>query len=341
MPTIKDIASVAGVSRGTVDRVVNNRGRVRPETERRIREALELLNYTPSKAGRGLAMKKKNTKFGFIFFVNNGTHLYFKDVEDGIRSKAFEYEEFGITVDVQYTKSDDIAQEISLLESYKAQGYSGVAIMPVDDPAIANKIDEMTACGIPVITIGSDVSNSSRIAHVGNNYFQSGKIAAGIMNLICNGSANIGIVSGSSNILCHNERINGFKTRLEEAYPRLRIIDTINNHDDDIEGYIRIKEMLCSHPEIDALFLATAGIYGICRYIIETKKALPIVCYDCLPQTRQLIIDGVITATIDQDPYSQGKIAMELLFNNAVSGMPPEHAYYYTEPRVAIRENFL
>ena len=68
MSTIKQIALISGVSRGTVDRVLHNRGKVNPETEQRIREAAALLNYSPSKAGRTLAVLKKNLKFGYILF---------------------------------------------------------------------------------------------------------------------------------------------------------------------------------------------------------------------------------------------------------------------------------
>ena len=59
MATIKQIANLAGVSRGTVDRVLNNRGTVNPETAAKVREIAALLNYTPNKLGKTLAIKKK------------------------------------------------------------------------------------------------------------------------------------------------------------------------------------------------------------------------------------------------------------------------------------------
>ena len=62
MVTIKDIANMANVSRGTVDRVLNNRGGVSPRTSERIRLIAEKMNYTPSITGRGLAVMKKDLK---------------------------------------------------------------------------------------------------------------------------------------------------------------------------------------------------------------------------------------------------------------------------------------
>lgn len=58
--TIKDIAALAGVSRGTVDRVLNNRGSVNPATAEKINEIAKALDYKPNKAGWRLPLKKRN-----------------------------------------------------------------------------------------------------------------------------------------------------------------------------------------------------------------------------------------------------------------------------------------
>ena len=62
MATIKEIAELAGVSRGTVDRVLNNRGAVNPKTARKVLEIAQALDYKPNRAGIVLAAQKKNLK---------------------------------------------------------------------------------------------------------------------------------------------------------------------------------------------------------------------------------------------------------------------------------------
>ena len=59
MATIKEIAALAGVSRGTVDRVLNDRGAVNPETAEKIRKIAKELDYKPNRAGLVLAAQKK------------------------------------------------------------------------------------------------------------------------------------------------------------------------------------------------------------------------------------------------------------------------------------------
>ena len=66
MATIKEIAELAGVSRGTVDRVLNNRGEVNAETAARVKEIVKALDYRPNKAGLALAVRKKKYKIGLI-----------------------------------------------------------------------------------------------------------------------------------------------------------------------------------------------------------------------------------------------------------------------------------
>ena len=80
MATIKEIAELAGVSRGTVDRVLNHRGLVNPNTEKKVLEIAELLNYQPNKAGIALAAQKKKYVIGVLLFGEDNP--FFDEVID-------------------------------------------------------------------------------------------------------------------------------------------------------------------------------------------------------------------------------------------------------------------
>ena len=88
MATIKEIAELAGVSRGTVDRVLNNRGAVNAETEAKIRSIMKQLHYKPNKAGMALAAQKKKYLIGIIMFSKKNP--YFDEVMQGFEDKAEE-----------------------------------------------------------------------------------------------------------------------------------------------------------------------------------------------------------------------------------------------------------
>ena len=97
MVSIKDIAEKAGVSRGTVDRVLHGRGRVSKETEERIRSIAEELEYSPSEAGMALAAHKKKIRLGFIY-VEGEMAPFYRPVEAAAREKARELEQYGAEV---------------------------------------------------------------------------------------------------------------------------------------------------------------------------------------------------------------------------------------------------
>ena len=81
--TIRQIAEAAGVSRGTVDRALNNRGRIRPEVAERIQKIAEEMGYRPNQLGRALSMSKNNIKIGVI--VQACETPFMNDVLEGVK----------------------------------------------------------------------------------------------------------------------------------------------------------------------------------------------------------------------------------------------------------------
>ena len=104
----KQIAELAGVSRGTVDRVLNNRGSVNANTAARVREIAEKLNYKPNKAGLMLAAQKKNLKIGVILFPDSNP--FFSEVLEGVNAKAKELSAYNFTVLIRQVPFDETEQ---------------------------------------------------------------------------------------------------------------------------------------------------------------------------------------------------------------------------------------
>lgn len=68
--TSKQIAELAGVSRGTVDRALHNRGRVSPEVAERIRKLAKELEYQPNAIGRALVKTSQDFKIGVVLPID-------------------------------------------------------------------------------------------------------------------------------------------------------------------------------------------------------------------------------------------------------------------------------
>lgn len=83
--TLQQIAEAAGVSRGTVDRALNDRGRIKPEVAEKIKKIAEEMGYQPNRAGRALAMAKQSVRIGVI--LQSADTPFMKKVLNGMRSK--------------------------------------------------------------------------------------------------------------------------------------------------------------------------------------------------------------------------------------------------------------
>ena len=174
MVTIKEIARLSGVSRGTVDRVLNNRGSVKPETAEKVMQVIKDVNYSPSRAGKTLAIKKKQLKFGFILFSSTASNPFFLDVVRGIQARADFMKEYGVTVETRYATLDNPQLQVQLIDELINKSINGLAITPINHPIVAEKLKEIAKNGIPVVTSNSDIPNCGRIAYVGSDYYKSG-----------------------------------------------------------------------------------------------------------------------------------------------------------------------
>jgi len=341
MPTIKEIADLAGVSRGTVDRVLNNRGSVHPDKEKKVLQIMKALNYTPNLAGKTLAIRKKQLKFGYILFSSTSSNPFFLDVVDGIESRAAELSEYGISVDIRYSVIGDPSLQVKLIDELIENGIDGLVITPINHQLVIDRIRELSAVNFPVITANSDLPGSGRLAYVGSDYFKSGETAAGILNMICGGRARVGIVMGSPLVLCHSERVAGFTRRIGNAYNNIEIIDTEINHDDDIQSFVVTKRLLENHPEIDSLFLVAAGVIGACRAVNEMglEGKIKLVSYDTTIASKELIKSGAIAVAITQEPFIQGAKPLDILLDYVGFGQKPDQEFFYTKLGIIIKEN--
>ena len=220
-------------------------------------------------------------------------------------------------------------------------GIHGLVITPYNDPLIIEKINRLQEQGIPVITSNTDIQGSSRLAYVGSNYYEGGRTAGGLMRLVTEGKANLGIITGSSQVLCHTERIAGFLDVIRKTAPDIQLLTVAKNHDDEFESYEVTKRFLTEYPQADAIFFSAAGLQGGCRAILNTGRQnhMKVICFDAETAVPSMVECGLVCASISQQPRKQGSLPLELLFDFLTTGNPPEQDVYYVDAAIKIREN--
>lgn len=338
--TIRQIALAAGVSRGTVDRVLHHRPGVRPEVAEHVRKIADYLGYLPNRAGKILAGRKQPVKIG-CFLPSEG-NLFFEDVIQGYCKAESELADFGISLVIKKIRGYDEKTHDDSIHELANLGCSALCLSTIDVPSIHRTVDDLADAGIPVVAVNTDLSHTKRLCYVGCDYLQAGSTAAGMLALMSiQKELNLLIVTGSLNIKGHNERIRGFYGTLKEKSVPYRLISALESLDDDAYAYKKVLKTLKEHPEINCVYIAAAGVAGVCRAIVELhrEKKLLVISYDEVETTRQFIYDGIIDFTIGQEPVEQGYRAIQILFEYFINDRRIAPENYITENVIKIREN--
>ncbi|MCI8852181.1 MAG: substrate-binding domain-containing protein [Lachnospiraceae bacterium] len=316
--TLNMVAEACGVSRGTVDRVLHNRGRVSEETRKLVQEKIEELGYKHNTLGQALASRKKQRKIGIILCsIDN---VFFDEMIRGIQDALRDSSAYAIEAVLRQMKGYDVAEQLRLMEELQGE-VDCLILNAVDDLRIAAKIDEYMEKGIGVFTVNTDISFSKRIAFIGVNVIECGEIACGLIGLLCNKKANVLIVTGSLSVLEHRDRIRGFRKMAEERYPQIKLAGILESQDEDMIVYQKMVEFLKSNPDIQAMFVGSLESAGVLRALEEAgREDVHIVCCDMTPDVQRQVQLGRIEAVIDQQPWSQGYEAVNQVIQYLISG---------------------
>lgn len=337
--TIRQIAAVAGVSRGTVDRVLHNRPGVKPEIAEHVRRIAADLGFEPNRAGKILAAKKRPIRIG-CFLPGEG-NAFFEDVVKGFRKAEQEFSDFGVSVEVRSVGGYDVAAHAGAIEDLVKEGCAALCVCAADVPEVRAAVNRVVDAGVPVVAVNTDLTDTKRLCYVGCDYLEGGRTAAGLLCLMAVDRLNLLIVTGSLKMRGHNERIRGFSRTLRERGVPYRLVEVFESLDNDEHAYRMTREALLAHQDINCVYVTAAGVAGVCRAVSQLREpgTLHVLTYDVIDSTKQWVRDGVIDFTIGQEPEEQGYRAIALLFDyfvNDRSAPPPD---YITQTVIKIREN--
>ncbi len=313
--TIKEIAALCGVSRGTVDRVLNHRGRVKPETEARVLEMLQRAGYTKNMAGRALTVRRQAPCIGVVL-CGQGIP-FFDDVLLGIHQAESELADWGVRVELRNLRGYDAEAQLTAMDELRER-CAALVLHPINDPRVRERLNQLADDGIPVLTLNADMEDSRRAMYVGSDYYRGGRTAGGMVNLCCPAGAKLGIVAGSAVILGHTQRLRGFLDALAEHH---EVLSTFYGEDDPAKIYRGASEMLRRYPEMDALFVTASGCADACRAVIDCGREgkVSVFGFDQVPENAAMMRRGIIRVLICQQPQRQGhdavRAAWQLLLN--------------------------
>jgi LacI family transcriptional regulator len=341
MITIREIAKLTGVSRGTVDRVINRRGNVNPAMEKKINDILRKTQYTPNRNARALSVQKRKFRIGYIYFASE-VNEFFNDVLSGMDAKVKELNDYRITLIKKLAAAADIAAYLGALDEIRKKKLDGLIITPIipaNKKEIAKKINELTDSGIPVVTCNVDISGSKRFAFVGCDLYKSGFIAGGLTGVIAGNRGSIGIITQDVNY----GRVKGFIDAVQRDYTDSRIASIVEIEEKNELTYSRTKDMMKKNKGIRAIFSENAAISGVCRALKDLRldKQVKVLCFDETPLTKKLLLEGRVQAIVLQNPFWQGYRSVEVLWDYLLSRRLPEKELNFSLNEIHIRESIM
>lgn len=336
--TINQIAEMAGVSKGTVDRVLNNRGKVSPEVEKRVRIIAKELNYRPNIMAKSLAIRKRAPRIGVIFHVKS--RYFTNQVVKGLQKAEEELADYGISLMIQYCGSGKAEEQLRLIDEMLENDIAAIAITPINDKSVADKIDELLEKSYPIFCFINDIQTVRPHVFVGNDAYQTGRLAGGVLGLIAGKKEKLAILTPELKMLGHIERIRGVQDVIKARKLDIVCEELCEIPFNDIEIYKTVKLYFEKHPDITSVWYATTVSDGGITAMRELGLLynIKILCIDLQDFIREGLREGYIAATIDQDPFGQGYEVIKQMFSYLLSG-EQKQMFYKINSRIVLKEN--
>jgi LacI family transcriptional regulator len=326
---IKDIAQLSGVSEGTVDRVIHNRGNVSIQSKEAVDKALKELEYSPNLFARSLASKKR---YRFLCLIpHHQTEDYWAVVDKSLDEAGREFENYNVSIEKRYFEQSDAASFAEVAAGVLKEDASDALIFPPifeqETLAFAAKLAERR---IPFSFFDSMVEDAAFLTYYGQNSFQSGYLAAKLLltNLPENAKVLVARTQRKQGIFSNqtSNRHRGFLKYIEEhaLEQRLQTIDLLLTEEDET-NLLLLKGILARHGSIQAAITFNSKVYRMVGYLNRLEQTgVRLLGYDLLRKNVEYLRQGIVSYLIAQRPEKQvycsvRDMCRELIFKQKVT----------------------
>lgn len=310
-PTLQDVATAAGVSYATADRVLNDRGGVAQKSVVRVQRAIEDLGYERDLHAANLSRKRQ---YHFRFVLPKGDHSFFRILRQAVEAEQAQRRIDRVLLSIVEVPALDPE---SLAEILKAGGINCdcLAVVATEAPCITDAINALRDRGIAVVTLVGDAAPELRAAYVGIDNVTAGRTAGRLLR-IAHGPrpGRVLPVLGSLSARDHRERLEGLLSVLNEEGHALSALPAIHVHDRHDLMRSRLAEALSKHRDISGIYSIGAGNRGLLEALGASGMPRPFVVVHELTETsRRGLEHDLIDAVIDQKPAQEVALAIDVM----------------------------
>jgi len=335
--TIYDIAKDLGISTATVNRALSGHPRVSEKTRALVTRKANDMGYQANSLARSLASRP------VIIAVLGYTNFpeFHDRFMDGARQAAEELRDFNIHVEY-FSYSEGLVDKPEG-DAYLARALRDVADKGFDGALVcAKEADEfryLQEKGVIVATAVNDIDPALRQFCVRYNGRVAGRMAAELLYRWMDRNKSVAIASGGlPDHSIHNEVVSGFREQL--SITPLRMAAVYHQHDSEKTAYSETHRVLSEHPDLGAIYVNSFNSKAVIRAVLERGMAgkILLITSDIYPELREYITQGIVTASIFQNQYEQGRRGLNTLYHVIADRLQVEDTMLLS-PRIILRSN--
>lgn len=312
---IKDIAKLAGVSVGTVDRVLHNRGKVSEEALKKVLATLKQIDYKPNLIARSLGSNKSYRIAALI--PDPSLDDYWQQSVWGIEQAEAEWSQYDFHIKPYYFNLYDKSSFQRISQAALNDQPDGVLLAPIFYQETIPYFKQLTAAGIPYVLFNTNISDASPLSFIGQNLYESGKVGAELLQMGQEPAGTYAILhinEDSQNSIHLMEKEKGFKSYFKErnSGTSVKSLDLSNHNGKAIQKEIGA---LISNTDLKGILVTTSKTVSLVATELEKQNnnKVRLVGYDLLESNVHSLRSGGIDFLINQNPKRQAALGISYL----------------------------
>lgn len=317
--TIIDVAQRAGVSKGTVDRVLHNRGEVSKKSAEKVRKAIEELNYEPNLYASLLATKKARIIAGLIPRTAKGE--YWEMILEGFRKGGEKQASMSIhTQEFFYDQYDVKSFKSACAKILNSADIHGVVITPLFKIETMQFVQDLKIKGIPYAFVDTKIEDNGYLAYFGMPMYKSGYLCADLLTHRCRQEDMKKVLvvrikrdkGGQSDPT--GSRREGFNDFMGAFFPETEIVSVHIDPSNPTGICKELESVLEQNPDINGIVTFNSRVHLLGEFLAKHKrKEVPVIGFDALKGNMAMLQDGRVDILIAQHPENQSLGAVEVL----------------------------
>ena len=301
-PGMAKLAEAAGVSLATVDRALNGRERLKPETLAHLIAVARQIGH-PAAQRFGAAHKQGGSRRFGVVLHKQGQEFYKAFAEELRRAVAAERSVEGALV-LEFSSSQSPSEMAGVLRKM-ADRCDVLAATAVNHPEVTAAVADLRARGITVYSLLSEFAPGAVAGYLGLDNLKVGRVAGWMMARAAPAAGKLAVFVGGHRWAGHDQRDRGFRDYLRASAPGLEVLETQVNLETRALTYETTLALLRAHPTLRGIYVAGGGMEGAIAALRAARTqgqgqgAVQLIVSALTPDSRRGLAEGLVTLTID------------------------------------------